>query len=594
MILSENKPESPILSRKAGRNSSKATIHLPEVTPKIKSFYDQINIEEKSDNTDGKVPVELSKDKHVFEVLLKKDERVIDEEVVKEELIDQDEGSETSKGAGDGEEESLRGKDSCQVEDQETIGVDDKDVEDSSSMNRGSSVISDRLSENGTAQAKSNTTVVDSSDASEVVEDNDYVVCHDEGRGNRDEIATSDASVAEDNDDMDVTDLDRPVSVEECLAFAEADNVMSSKAAHVGGEEPKEKAFEESDSGKEAIDIDEAMETEESVLDYFLETIDSAAQLDESSDFVLTEEESGESLQIDRKENVAERCDKAKDFDSGDDAEQEGETKESANSGGAEQEDEAKDVDGGEGAQNCVIVKDIDSGDADLHGDLNVESVSVEGASVAALVDSVSRDDAGSVDKEMDANQENDEEDFEKIEEERKEERISNCAELHVDSDAADEGPGMEGVHERSETNIKVVESTGILTKENVCEETSVEQDVNTAVDLQSESIPITNEVKADVDESTCVDELTEKHLNCDTAHLEFRNDKACEDKSATNTETANVESEPLGDLLSDSGPCSESSSNDTPTDETVATDAVTYGEEFTDPQIKGKINTDV
>ena len=312
LLFLENKQVSPGPARKV----TKSSFNLPEIAPKVKSFYEQIDIEQKVDLTDGQTEsMDICQDKEPVEVLT--EEKVLSSETqVNTEHVD----SSVENG-------------STSIVTNEAGGKMDE-VEDAAdsvvcSITGKSSLISNETEEHEVMSEAKEDEVTSSSEDSVIAEDHAVVV------NNEREIEDHDSQ----DDEKDFKESEES-SENKFIAtepVAEANNVDSTEKlnslmrestaeAETGKDgvgicdsnEANETEMEPSDDivcicdGNDVSKVEETPdETEESVLDYFMETINFAAELDNeapvsegsSQESVVDENGTQDKLQPDLAEN---------------------------------------------------------------------------------------------------------------------------------------------------------------------------------------------------------------------------------------------------------------------------------------------------
>jgi len=347
----ETKQTSPGLVRKAVKNSSRTSVNFPLSIPKVKSFYDQINIEEKDDLLDGPTAsAEVCQDNVILQVSsadneLKRKNEADDDDVV----ISRKNGSVSSINQTD-TQGGVKNEERLEKNDKEAIVNDDMSVEDVSCLDD----IRKREGELTPESLNENTTV---STETDVVSEEDTFVDQGEGTLEKDGLKPIEGEAQEVGLDVreieegvkeieggvkefeggvkeieegvkeieggcreiegDIKDIKEVTAKELDGAQAVTSEIVDNENSemreslvdeNIEGDENAENFadyWESNDSVKlketlDDVDMTEGSgnakleerpnETEESVLDYFMETINFAAELDECDGADITDE----------------------------------------------------------------------------------------------------------------------------------------------------------------------------------------------------------------------------------------------------------------------------------------------------------------
>ena len=631
--FSENKQASPILARKVGKNASKTSLYLPEITPKIKSFYDQIDIKEKGDTKDGpSASNEVSKDKKLFHVLSREKYLQDKNEKDAEEPCVVNNDKENVELLAQSEESVV-----ADVKDKENLEQDSKneDDDDGGKIIRGSSVVLNRVKENET-YVESNDNEASSQTSATDERQDDAVLIESHVKDDDENISAEDKSVKE----IEEIGPEEPV-----ITDSVADEVKTTEKQidlESEGERDREAITDpvDQDVGDNSGVEDEPMETEESVLDYFMEAIDSAADLDESSDAALTgensrddnddekdeyeEEEDG----INKKENDNDveknENDEEKDYEKKEDnineKEDDNNEEEDVNNrkdndvekddddvnnddGKIEESiDEREDInDAKEVSKDAVKDVTIDVPGSELTNELAEGASSVDGQDSSECVEAYSNEEMSCTENSKETTEEN-------CEENTKDNKIENTADLVEASndDTVIKENDTDVVLESSEAN---VESTEISVDANEVKETLPLEEPASAIiepnDLSAGSSQQTSLLSSDAvdtksenmnaiagDSSTRSDTPSETKLPSCGLNGEVSSEGVCSDKES-HEECSHKEEivtlkqiEPL-----DNGSNESELTSDKSTDEIIAKDTVTESDKI---DAGGKIETDV
>ena len=311
----ESKQPSPGLVRKAVKNSSRTSVNFPLNIPKVKSFYDQINIEEKDDLLDGPATSsEVCQDNVILQVssvdneLKRKTEAEADDEMVisrKNGNVNSLNQTEVSGG--------MKNEERLETNDKESSVNDDMSVEEVNCL--------DDIRK-GESELTPESLIEDTAISSEVavVAEEETLVEKGEGILEEDGLKPIEGEVKEIGFDIRETEggfreIDGDFKEIKDVTTKEMDGAQAVTNKIVENESPEmrenlvDENIEEDDNaenfadrweGDDSVKLKETLddvdmregsddnkleekpdETEESVLDYFMETINFAAELDE-------------------------------------------------------------------------------------------------------------------------------------------------------------------------------------------------------------------------------------------------------------------------------------------------------------------------
>eukprot|EP00795_Rhopilema_esculentum_P012279 gene12279-2921_t len=250
---------SPVLARKSTKTSSKASLSFSEITPKVRSFYDQINIASVKDNVDSGI---VSNGENQENPKIENASETIDNDASSVEGSDR---LETNAAFASGVEEN---KNEENAEDMESTDVDKakEEVEiDVALVDE-----KDEIQEVSNSIEEEDKSPPDS-DKGEIIVSEDS--CEDEQTPVAEEAST-DENIAQERSAVDMVLSSVSQSTEKDGVLQTIEDDKSSASGSVSEEVAISNGEEEP-------------ETEESVLDYLVEAIDSAAHLDESTDSCL-------------------------------------------------------------------------------------------------------------------------------------------------------------------------------------------------------------------------------------------------------------------------------------------------------------------
>ena len=250
---------SPVLARKSTKTSSKASLSFSEITPKVRSFYDQINIASVEDNVDSGI---VSNGENQENPKIENTPETNDSDASS---VGGSDRLETNAAVASAAEENKNEKDAEDMENtdvdkaEEEVQIDVALVNDKDEMQEVSYTVEE--------DDKSPPDI----DKGEIMISEDP--CEDDQAPVAKEVSTGE-NIAQERSAIDMvlpsvsqsTEKDRVLQTVEDDKSSDSGSVSEEVATSNGKEEP---------------------ETEESVLDYLVEAIDSAAHLDESTDSCL-------------------------------------------------------------------------------------------------------------------------------------------------------------------------------------------------------------------------------------------------------------------------------------------------------------------